>query len=205
MSETNDDVSTPHGRFEFLQIVGITANELAAKNEWDSEKLIALLARDNPLLMTDLSRKSLHEDPATARLIEEVIERDGSSCEELFLDTLDWQKGMLASKPTLTLGAGNTDAIARLIRGRTMHGRNFALHGPKRSVVIVPAEESGVEIEKGELLVIRLSPRAAGELVSKLQPKRGPLTLDALPGLAIVVQPTQIRGSGDGKIVRTLG
>ena len=196
--------SSPHGRFEFLQIVGITADELATKNEWDSEKLIALLARDNPLLVTDLSRKSLRDDPETARLIDEGIERDGSSCEELFLDSLDWKKGMLASKPTLTIGAGNTEAIARLIRGRTGHGRNFALHGPNRSVVIVPAEQSSVEIEEGELLVIRLARAATTELISKLQPKRGPLAIDALPGLAIMIQPTQIRGD-DGKIVRTIG
>ena len=196
--------SSPHGRFEFLQIVGITADELAAKNEWDSEKLIALLGRDNPLLITDLSRKSLRDDPETARLIDQGIERDGSSCEELFLDALDWKKGMLASKPTLTIGAANTEPVARLIRGRTAHGRNFALHGPQRSVVIVPAEQAGVEVEEGELLVIRLSPAAATEMISKLHPKRGPVAINALPGLAIMIQPTQIRDE-DGKIVRTIG
>ena len=199
--------SSPHGRFEFLQVVGITADELAAKNGWDSQKLVELLARDNPLLITDLSRRSIRADPEAARLIEQGIERDGSSCEELYLDGLDWKKGMLASKWTLTLGAGVTESIARLIRGRTGHGRTFALHGPVRSVVIVPDDDAasvGVDEDEAELLVIRLTPKAAVEMISKLQPKRGPVTIDGLPKLAIMIQPTHIRDN-DGKIVRTIG
>ena len=195
---------SPHGRFEFLQIVGITADELAAKNQWDSEKLVALLARGNPLLITDLSRRSLRDDPQTSRMIDEGIERDGSSCEELFLDSLDWKKGMLASKWTLTLGAANTEPIARLIRGRTMHGRPFMLHGPQRSVVLLPADQPGVEQDGEDALVIRLTPTVAAELIAKLQPKRGPVKIDGLPTLAIMIQPTQIRRD-DGKIVRTIG
>jgi hypothetical protein len=38
----------------------------------------------------------------------------------------------------------------------------------------------------------------------KLQPKRGPLKIDGLPKLAIMIQPTLIRDD-DGKVVRTVG
>jgi len=196
--------SSPHGRFDFLQLVGITADELAAKNEWDSEKVVGLLARDNPLLITDLARRSLRDDPAIAKLIDESIERDGSSCEELYVDELGWKKGMLASKWTLTLGAGATESIARLIRGRTAHGRPFALHGPGRSVVILPDDQSSVEADDDGILVIRLAPKTAVELMLKLQPKRGPLKIDGLAKLAIMIQPTHIRDENN-KIVRTIG
>ena len=202
--------SAPHGRFEFLQIVGITADELAAKNAWDSQQLVPLLARGNPLLVTDLSRGSILDDPQMARLIEDGIERDGSSCEELYLDGLDWKKGMLASKWTLTLGANNTEPVARLVRGRTLHGRTFLLHGPARSVVIRPADTAaaaaGVEVDDDnpDALVVRLTPDLARQLIAKLQPKRGPLAVDGLPKLAVMIQPTHIRDD-DGKVVRTIG
>jgi hypothetical protein len=197
-------VESPHGRFEFLQIVGITADELAAKNEWNAEKLVELLARDNPLLITDLARESIADDPRTARLIDQGIERDGSTCEELRVDELDWKRGMLATKWTLTLGAHVTRAIARLIHGRTAHGRPFTLHGPRRSVVVVPSDMPGVEVDDRDALVIRLTPEVSVELMSKLRPKRGPLAIDGLPKLAIMIQPTQIRDDA-GKVVKTIG
>jgi hypothetical protein len=196
--------SSPHGRFDFLQLVGITAEELAAKNDWDSKKLAELLARSNPLLITDLARTSPLDDPKIARMIDDAIERDGSSCEELHVSELDWKKGMLASKWTLTLGAGVTDSIARLIRGRTAHGRPFALHGSNRSVVFLPDDESSVEVDEDGILVVRLAPKTAVELAVKLQPKRGPLKIDGLPKLAVMIQPTQIRDENN-KIVRTIG
>ncbi|WP_158964266.1 suppressor of fused domain protein [Myroides fluvii] len=54
-------IDTPHGRVDFLQMVGITQKEL--DQLWgnpklsETEKLIINLRQNNPLLLTDLDRK----------------------------------------------------------------------------------------------------------------------------------------------------
>jgi Suppressor of fused protein (SUFU) len=54
-------IDTPHGEMTFLQMVGITQKEL--DNLWlnpkksEVEKLLKKLQKDNPLLITDLTRK----------------------------------------------------------------------------------------------------------------------------------------------------
>ncbi|MFD1165618.1 suppressor of fused domain protein [Sphingobacterium daejeonense] len=53
--------ATPHGEVSFIQLVGITQNELDYLNEFKSvEKVAAFLEdmkKDNPFLVTDLNRK----------------------------------------------------------------------------------------------------------------------------------------------------
>lgn len=54
------EIKTPHGNVQFLQMYGITDleyKELQEKGE-DAEELIKKHAKDNPLLITDLNRKS---------------------------------------------------------------------------------------------------------------------------------------------------
>ncbi|KIX22932.1 riboflavin biosynthesis protein [Flavobacterium sp. 316] len=54
-------INTPHGEVSFLQLVGITENEVEKLNAnpttTEVEKLILELKKDNPLLITDLNRK----------------------------------------------------------------------------------------------------------------------------------------------------
>jgi hypothetical protein len=202
-------IDTPHGRVEFLQIVGLTADELAAKNAWDCQKLVALLGLDNPLLVTDLDRASLTDSPETARLIDEGIARDGSSCEMLLLDGITWRKTPIIRRWTVTLGAAYADAISRLIRGRTLHGRPFSLHGRDKAVVQVafePADRAEVVMdEPNKRLVVKLSPAAARELAEKLRPQRGVFELTELPSLHVEITPTQIRDESGKTVLRTIG
>ena len=54
-------MDTPHGEVSFLQLVGITDREVTALKEnltlEEVAKLINKLKEDNPLLITDLTRK----------------------------------------------------------------------------------------------------------------------------------------------------
>jgi hypothetical protein len=54
-------LATPNGRVEFLQIVGLTMDELEAIWSWNATAFLELRERDDPLLLTDLSRSSLHD------------------------------------------------------------------------------------------------------------------------------------------------
>jgi len=53
-------IDTPNGRVEFLQMVGITQRELDWLREDPTtqrvERLINIMRKDNPLLITDLNR-----------------------------------------------------------------------------------------------------------------------------------------------------
>ena len=64
-------IETPHGYLRFLQIVGITCDELKTMQQWTTDDFLTVLSADNPLLVTDLARKSLLNDPGKAALIQE--------------------------------------------------------------------------------------------------------------------------------------
>ena len=50
------ELSNPNGKLDFLQIVGVTQDELAAARAWNKELFLDLLSRHTPLLVTSLSR-----------------------------------------------------------------------------------------------------------------------------------------------------
>src|SRR5262249_29213536 len=73
-------MATPNGRVEFLQVVGLTMDELEAISSWDAAAFLELRSRDDPLLLTDLSRTSWLADPTFAAKVARRSKRDGSSC-----------------------------------------------------------------------------------------------------------------------------
>ncbi|XP_020281845.1 suppressor of fused homolog isoform X2 [Pseudomyrmex gracilis] len=77
-------VSTPHGEVSFVQIVGVTSEELQAAQHWNGLGVVNLLksARDcGPWLVTDMRRmhSAMEDDPSIAERIQSGIERDGSN------------------------------------------------------------------------------------------------------------------------------
>ena len=60
---------TPHGRVRFLQIVGLTADELEAMKATSTEKVLRVMARTNPLLVTDLRRTSILGDAGVRKTL----------------------------------------------------------------------------------------------------------------------------------------
>jgi hypothetical protein len=51
-------IATPHGRLQFLQVVGLTEAEYVAARQWDTRGVLGLLADRQPLLVTDPDRQS---------------------------------------------------------------------------------------------------------------------------------------------------
>ena len=73
-------ISTPNGRVEFLQIVGLTMDELHAISSWNAEAFLDLRRFDDPLLLTELTRASWLDHPGFAAEVARRTEQDGSSC-----------------------------------------------------------------------------------------------------------------------------
>ncbi|XP_029161034.1 suppressor of fused homolog [Nylanderia fulva] len=77
-------ISTPHGDVSFVQIVGVTSEELQAAQHWNGPGVVNLLksARDcGPWLLTNMRRmrSAMEDDPSIAEKIQCGIERDGSN------------------------------------------------------------------------------------------------------------------------------
>jgi suppressor of fused-like protein len=191
---------TPHGRLQFLQVIGLTRDEYEACRAWSSEAFAAVLHRMVPLGVTDLARKSILDDPAVAREIEEGQALDGSSSGSAHLDQLTWRregKGYVVGLSALAAGA-----LPQYLRGRLPHGRPFTLIGPEHLVVFTPGTAGSVS-ENGPDLLVTLTDASVQVLSERLRPKRGTVEIEGT-NLTIEVLPAVIRNS-DGSIVEEVG
>jgi hypothetical protein len=78
----------PFGRVNFLQVVGLTADELELCRAWRTAGVLALLAEIDPLLLTDLHRRSLLDDPEMRERAETGVATDRAALSELRVGTL---------------------------------------------------------------------------------------------------------------------
>jgi hypothetical protein len=203
-------IDTPNGRLQFLQLVGTTLDELAAAQAWDTEKFLAMMAVTNPLLVTDLARRSILGDPNTARKVEESTAREGSSSGSLAVRELQIVSPP-ATEPdakslTIVLGASGVSDVQSLLRSRTGFGRTFLISGPKAVVVIVPAEQFAWQrVDADDHVKVELPASAARSLAAILQSRRGEYRTPDLPDLTIRVVPSEIKDHTGTHVVRVIG
>lgn len=195
-------IDTPNGRLRFLQVVGLTLDELQAGQAWDTAKLLEVLAGRDPLLVTDVGRASLLDDARLRRRVEAGTRRDGSSQDGTFVNGLSWARR--GKRTTIRLGAVTITNIVSLLRGRTLFGREFFVDGPDHGLLVRPARGKPSCKQEGSLLVLRLDEDSARELADALEPKRGEHRLARLPGVTVEVFPTEITDA-DGKVVDVVG
>jgi hypothetical protein len=197
-------INTPHGRLSFVQVVGLTLDEYAVTGDWDTSRFLKVLAKENPLLVTDLKRRSILDDPEKAEAIRRRIEREGSSTDYLYGDVVRWRLVQRDGAPavTATVGALIVPRLLRLLRGRTLHGREFTVVGREQGLRFVPGVRSGWKAD-ADVLTVRLSPALAEQMRSTLWAKRGAYEWD-LKGFRLTVVPSEIKDS-DGKVVRVEG
>jgi hypothetical protein len=195
------EIETPNGRVRFLQVVGLTDDELLACLEWDTDRVLETLARKDPLLVTDLSRRSMLEDPEVAKQIGDGAARDGSSCGVLFITGLQVKR--TDEGTTLVVGAQAASSLAGTLRGRIPHGRELTLANEKSPVILRPGARISVRVE-GDHTIVELPAAAAVELASALRPTRGLYRVADARGFAIELTPTDIKDS-KGNVIRTIG
>lgn len=193
-------IDTPHGRVEFLQVVGITSDEYETCRAWSSERFAEMLRQATPLLVTDLERKSILGVPELARQIAEGQARDGSSSEAVYVETLQWRQD--GSGWVIEMGAVPFGDLRQSIPARLGHGRRLALFGSAQTVVMEPDEETSASGD-GEVLTIRVSAESARELAQTAEPKRGRYQMQGT-GIVFEVLMTSIRDE-QGNVVREVG
>ncbi|MFX6035961.1 suppressor of fused domain protein, partial [Acinetobacter baumannii] len=70
---------TANGHLQFLQLVGLTEEEMEAVKRWSTRGVLQALQPAMPLWISDLHRGNLLEDPTLAAQVRAGSEREGSS------------------------------------------------------------------------------------------------------------------------------
>lgn len=197
-------IRTPHGKVQFLQVVGLTPDEYSATQRWNTDKFLKVMEKRDPLLVTDLDRRSVLDDPAVAAAVARGTNRDGSSQSGIYVGKVEWAVNRRKKPPTatLTVGARAVDPLKLLLAGRLPYDRPCFARGKVQLVGFRPAAATRWE-ETDDGPVVHLSPAAVDAIVGGLKPKRGEYTWPEVPGLTVVVEPSEITDA-DGKVVEVM-
>lgn len=196
------EADTPHGRLEFLQVVGLTSDEYEAALRWSTAALLDVLAGKLPLLVTDINRASLLRDDDVAAAIRTGIERDGSTTDSLFVPLA--QAAVDDSGTTvLTFGAHSIRRILAVLTARRPFNRGLYVQGDDDAIAFTPANEFTTDLVE-HVATVALPPGAAEQLAATVQPVAGDYRVPSLPGLVIRVKRSDIT-DGHGNVVNTIG
>ncbi|MEU7868253.1 suppressor of fused domain protein [Dactylosporangium sp. NPDC049140] len=196
-------IDTPNGAVQFLQVVGITADEYAATQAWSVREFLELLARHIPLLVTDLGRASVTDDVSVAETVDEGRRLDGSSTATLALAEFGWRPD--GDLVRLVMGAHVAPRVADTLLGRLPFGRTLRLDGPESS-----AEFSAGSFFVGtapgaeDQLQVVLTDEALDGLLQVLVPLAGVRAAPGAEPLVVEIVRSEIRDP-EGNVVRTIG
>lgn len=200
-------IETPNGHLQFLQVVGITLDELTAVKAWNAASFLELAASHLPLFITDLNRSSLTDDSQIAEAVQMGVQRDGSSTAFLFVGAASWQlkKGLFrADRLILTLGANGVIDLKAVLPARLPHGEDLRVASKERSITFTPADQCSWTLAEEGAITVCLTPAAAAEMARAIVPKQGAYTLTTFPNLCIEVVRTEIKDP-QGKVVEVIG
>lgn len=199
-------MDTPNGRVEFIQMAGITGDELDAMMTWNTLGVLSAGLAHMPYYITDLSRSSLLDIQEVADAVNTGLAEEGSSTGFLFVDTLDWmpaEKKLFRKTPArLTIGAKQAGIVGRLLQGRILKGKTLRLLSENTQVVFEPGEKAGCKEEEANI-TITLNEQAAAEFTQKLVPKESSVPISSV-NIVLDIIKTLIRDS-EGSIVETIG
>ncbi|MFZ5438771.1 MAG: suppressor of fused domain protein, partial [Myxococcota bacterium] len=167
-----------------LLCVPVTRDEARAVREWSPAGLVEVLARVDPLLISDLERPSLLQSPRARVLIDQRMEREGSSLSTMTAAVSEVSKS--GADLTWKLSVDAVDTLVALLKGRIGHLRPFTVSADGARVELLSADAPSVALE-GKTLTLKLSLVAARQLRSQLRAKPGTYTFELLPNFALVV------------------
>ena len=174
--------SGPFGWVKFLQVVGLTADELELCRSWSAAGVRDLLSRDDPLLVTRLDRTSIVEGGRWDSEISIGRETEGSSLHELRIATLKLTR-TLRRRSVVEMGAGASTALGpALTRELVGVGASFSVVGDSWTLRFTVSEESGWDFDE-EGVELRLPLGRVDEASALFDGKLGWHSLDVWPGL----------------------
>lgn len=193
------EIETPSGKVRFIQLFGLTAEDLADVKAWSAESFYGLHGSRSPKFITRLDQGSLRSDPEVARLIDEGKQRDGSQMARTFVEQI--QVAESDGRVEITLGARIVAELLGSLQGRLPFGREFALIGNEDGITFQPGEETSWRLGEEEN-VLRLTPADLEQVVATLEPRRGRVEVPAK--VVWVIEPTEMKDP-DGNVVEVIG
>jgi suppressor of fused-like protein len=120
----------PFGSVQFLQVVGLTADELELCRAWNAHGVTEILSREgNPLLVTFLDRPSVVGDARFEAEISARAAQDGSALHELRIGTLQLRRRR-RGRTDVQLGSGAAAALGPALRRELLaEGATFNVVG----------------------------------------------------------------------------
>jgi len=188
---TSDPTLGKLGKVKFLEVVGLTADELELCRSWKTTAVIGLLRRRDPLLVTVLDRPSLLEDPELRSAAETGVAAEGSSLDDLRVATLSWKWRGRGKWRVLavTMGAGAATALGPALRRRLTHpDATFAVVGDEGELRFSVDAGSGDSWRlDGDTVVVELAPTSVEPMADLFNGKTGTGSLPSLAGLRFTV------------------
>jgi hypothetical protein len=177
-------VITAHERLPVLLAVPVTRDEAKAVREWTPTGLVEVLAKVDPLLITLLDRASLLQSPRARILIEQRMEKEGSSLSTMTASTS--QAAKVGEVVTWRLSVDGVDTLCSLLKGRIAHQRPFSVVSGASRVEVVNGDPAVASFSKRQL-TLKLTLVAARQLRSLLRGVPGNYAFDQLPNFVLAV------------------
>lgn len=197
------EIQTPNGSVEFLQIVGLTTDEISAIQYWNARSFLDLVAVENPKLVTDLDRASFLSNGPFAETVAKRSAEEGASCGEFYTNSFSFSSTRFTRKCTLKIGAYFVEDLTRRICGRIPYDRDFLLTGEPGAVIFSASKSNGWSVE-GDTLTLELTADTARSMQQSLLPKAGTYKIPGLDKLAIEVEQSEIKDN-DGNVTEIVG
>ncbi len=200
-------METKNGKVEFIQLVGITADELEAMQIWNTIGVLHVFEEYMPKYTTDLSRVSFLHHSRIEEAVQKGSEKEGSNTGFLFNDQVIWtpaKKSLFKRTPAMvTIGAKQAKIIGQILQGRMIKGEPLRLVSNEATVIFMFEDKSQV-IEKEDQIEIILNENAVEQLVSNLQPMEKTFSLSSLTAVIFKIVKTELKDS-NGNVVGTIG
>lgn len=200
-------IDTCNGSVAFLQVVGLTLDEEAVAQKWDTCKLLHILLPYMPLYITDMGRASYLTEPGVMKQATEGIRRDGSSSSAAFTDLLDFRlkkRFLRKSMVEISLGARQIAQLAEFLPLRLPFGKPFSMVGPRARLFFDLAPKNDVQVGRDGTVLFKVSAASVIDFATLLHPRQGVYKMPSFQQVLWDVKPTTIRNP-EGDIIEVIG
>ena len=180
-------IGTECGQVAFLQVVGLTADELDLVKRWNTRGVLQTMGPHMPLFITDLDRASLHADPALQAAVTQGQRADGASTGTVYPSLVQFsqRKRLLrTSEWVIRLGSLAVKELKAILPGRLPHGKGLSAVGEAQALRFVPTDTPAAPEADEDLLTVPLTDE---QMQAWLQAVRGRTGNYTVPGLEHVV------------------
>jgi len=171
-------IQTPNGSIDFLQVFGLTADEVHLLKRWSGDQFLATIKqRLGKLLITDLDRESMSDDPCVALKIEESIRNDSRTGSTIKCPIAEW---IFMNRISVSLSKGIVADLRKFLPERLKADSDLTIRGPECKIVFRKARKANFNIEDTDL-IIELPLTEAQKFCDQLAPDSTTCELAGLP------------------------